>query len=544
MSISTTPSPERLALAGGWALILAPVLAHAVWRPLLVGLGTTGDAGLITLASLAIAIVTLLARRRSSLAALLAATTTALLATLLIAPALATAAALLLVAALLNLALPIVLARSPAALDGLARRRPAKTLAVAVLWALAAVQSARLSTFMGDATRLDATPVPMAAQFDHHACMTAYVQAARLATARVDNLYDADWWPSLGHSATGDAQARAYAPFELDAYAYPPPFLLAPRLLHLVSDDFSAQRALWYGLQALVLAAGLWIIGLAIAASNPTAGVRTLLLAPLLWVAPPVIVTLQVGNVHLAVVVLAILGMLALGRGRPALGGALLSFAILAKISPGLLGVVLLCQRRWRDALWTAGCGLVWTLLALLVFGPAPFTAFLRYQLPRLHSGEALEFFTRSIADLASNMAPSGIAYKLDALGLAVGDVPRLAATIGTLFTLLALALTLVASRRPREPRIELGLWLAVLTLGALRSPFAPPYVGFAALWLLTLASAEVRRTRGALALALAFLFLSIPVPLPPTGALILSIVQQTALLALVIWVILRPARP
>lgn len=547
----TVPSPERLALAAGWALVLAPVIAHAIWRPLLVELGADGDAGLVTIAALGVATAAVLARRlappaRAGLAGL-GAGATAMVAALAIGSTgsafVPAAAALVAVAALVSLALPTVLARTPAALDGLARRQPRATLAVGALWALMIVQSARLSTFMGDVSRRECAPIAAAAHFDHHACLTAYVQAARLAEARVDNLYDADWWPSLGHSATGEAQARAYAPFELDAYAYPPPFLLAPHLLRLTSADFSAQRALWYGLQGLTLAVGLWVVGVWVAGTNARAGVRTLVLAPLIWITPPVLITLQVGNVHLAVVVLAILGMIALRSERPALGGALLSFAILAKISPGLLGIVLLCQRRWRDALWTAGFGLVWTLLAWAVFGRAPFVAFVHYQLPRLRSGEALEFFTRSAIDTAVNMAPSSIPYKLAALGLPVGDVAGAAATIGTLFALAVLALAIVAGRRSGELWTQVGLWLAVLTLGALRSPMAPGYVGFAAIWLLSLWSGEARRPRDAAGYGLAFVLLSIALPIGEAGLLILSMVQQTVLVGMTVWFITRPSR-
>lgn len=545
------PSTERLALAAGCALILAPVVAHTIWRPLLVGFGATGDAGWITLGSLVVAAVAVIGhrlapprRRWLGTASAGAAAIVAALVTGAAGPAfIAAAAALLAVAALVSAALPGATARAPAALDGLTRRKPVATLAVAVLWALAVLQTARLSTFMGDSSRVEYVPVPPAAHFNHHSCMTAYVQAAKLAEAGVDNLYDADWWPSLGHSATGDAQARAYAPFGLDAYAYPPPFLLAPHVLRVVSDDFSAQRALWYGLQTLTLALGLWLVGVWVAETDARAGVRALLLAPLVWLAPSVLVTLQAGNVHLAVVVMSILGMVALQRGRPALGGALLSFAILAKISPGLLGVVLLVQRRWRDALWTAGFGLVWTLLALLVFGRAPFEAFIGYELPRLRTGEALEFFTGSVIDTAVNTAPSGVPYKLAALGLPVGDPAAAAATIGTLFTLVAVGLTILAGRRSGDRRVQVGLWLSVLTLGALRSPFAPPYSGFAVLWLLTLWFGELRRPRDAAPLGLCFALLVFAPPLPDAALLILSLVQQAALLGLVVWFIARPQR-
>ena len=48
------PSLERLAFGALWALLLAPVLAHGLWRPLVHVLGPAGSAGAITGAALAV----------------------------------------------------------------------------------------------------------------------------------------------------------------------------------------------------------------------------------------------------------------------------------------------------------------------------------------------------------------------------------------------------------------------------------------------------------------------------------------------------------
>lgn len=549
---NVTPARERLALAGAWLLILAPVVAHGLWRPLLLGLGAVGDAGWISLAALVVAVVVVAghavwpARTQLRWAS---ACTTAMLAACLVGGSLlgiaAAAGALIAVALLAGFALPVAIRSIPTELEGLARRRRAATIALTVVMLAAVVQTTRLSIFMGDPERTDAA-TKLDPRYDHHACMTAYVQAAKLADARVDNLYDASWWPSISHSPAGEAQAASYAPFELDAYAYPPPFLLLPRLLLVAGDDFSAQRAAWFGLDAVWVAFGLWWLGSWIGQTNPKAGVRALAFAPVIWLLPHVSITLQVGNAHLAVTVMAMVGMIAFDRGRPALGGALLAFAILSKISPGLLGVVLLAQRRWRDALWTAGFGLGWTLLALLVFGPAPFEAFVIYQLPRLDSGAALEFFTTNDFDLAANMAPFGVPFKLEKLGFVVGDAWAIAAKIGLVFTVLVFVLTALGGYRFScvglgDRRVQAGLWLAVLTLGALRSPFAPPYVSFSALWLLSLWVAEVGRVREAVALAVVFVLMLGPPPVSVPAMVILSLISQATLLALLAWFLLRP---
>ncbi|PRQ09116.1 glycosyltransferase family 87 protein [Enhygromyxa salina] len=544
------PPRERLAFAAVWALILAPVVAHGLWRPLIVGLGSSGEAGWITIAALVVAAAAVVGRWIGPARAWLGWGIPGA-AAILAAPVVgqtgpgvvAAGVALLAVAGSTCAALPIMIERTPRQLDGLAGRKRWATGLVVVLGLLAIVQTARVSTFIGDPERADSSALPFLDRYNYHACMTAYVQAAKLADARVDNLYDADWWPSVGHTPTGEAQAEAYAPFDLDAYAYPPQFLLAPRLVTALSDDFSVQRALWFGAGGVWLAFGLWFVAGWIGETDARAGIRALLLGPLIWGAPPIMVTLQVGNVHMAVVVAAVVGMIAFERERPALGGALLAFAILAKISPGLLGIVLLAQRRWREALWTAGFGLGWTLLALLVFGLAPFEAFVGYELPRLSSGEALEFFTVSPEEIASNLAPFGLPFKLEVLGLAIDDVWASAAMIGTVFTLGAVGLSVGAGLRGGDRRVHVGLWLAVLTLGGLRSPFAPPYVGFAALWLLSLWAAEVRGARGVVAIVVGFvLLLGVP-PMPAVAMVSVSMVQQLALLGLVVWFIVRPRR-
>jgi hypothetical protein len=547
-----TPARERLALAGAWMLILAPVVAHGLWRPLLYRFDTVGDAAWISLAALVVALVVVTghavwpARARLRWAS---ASATAILAACLVGGSplgiTAAAGALIAVALLAGFALPIAIQSMPIELEGLARRRRVATIAVTLVMLAAVVQTTRLSIYMADAERSDAT-TQIDPRFTHHSCQTAYMQGAKLAAARVDNLYDAEWWPTIDHGPTAKAQAEFYAPFDLDAYAYPPQFLLLPRLLLVAGDDFSVQRALWFSLNGLWLALGLFLLAVWIAETNTKAGIRVLAFAPVVWLLPHESITLQVGNAHIAVIVMAMLGMVAFDRGRPALGGALLAFAILSKISPGLLGVVLLVQRRWRDALWTAGFGLGWTVLALIVFGPAPFEAFLFYELPRLGSGAALEFFTSNIPDLASNMAPFGVPFKLEVLGLAFDDAWAIAGKIGLAFTVLAFVLSIVGGYRISasplgDRRLQAGMWLAVLTLGALRSPFAPAYILFSALWLLSLWTAEVDRVREAVALVLVFLLMVVapPVAVPPVMVSI-SLVNQAVLLGVVVYFLLR----
>lgn len=200
-----------------------------------------------------------------------------------------------------------------------------------------------------------------------------------------------------------------------------------PRLLLSWLDDYASQRALWFSLTGLFVAARLWTVA---AWLGGRAGLRVRLLAPAVWLSPPTQLVLQVGNVHAAVVVASMLALVAFETKHPAIGGALLAFAILSKLSPGLLVLVLLARRRLCEVIWTAVCGVGFSAIGLLVFGVAPFEAFLSYELPRLASGEALTF----LADRESvpvNLAPFGVPLELALLGMYVGDPGRLPRSSG-----------------------------------------------------------------------------------------------------------------
>ncbi len=538
-------SRERLGVAGVWALIGAPMMAHGLWRPIEQTLSSGGDAGWVTWAALAVAAVAWVAVGvRQDTTRWAAAGVVATVGGLLVG-GLAAVIALTAVAIAASALLPLMVRTAPRALDGLAQGRRGTTAACALVALAAITFTARLSTFQGDAHRTEMSVTEgIAPDFTHHACVTAYFQAARLAEQGVENLYLGDWWPMLEHSATGATQAAAYAPFELDAYAYPPPFLLLPRLLGLAATDFSAQRALWFGFSGLAIALGLWLLVGWLNRTDPRAAARVLLVMPALWVCYPVLLALQIGNVHLVIMVMAVLGMVAFERDRPAVGGALLAFATLAKISPGFLGLMLLVQRRWRPVFWTVGFGVIWSLLALGVFGLDPFIAFVEYQLPRLASGEALSFLTRDPVTTMTNLAPFGVPFKLESLGWVFDKQWAVAAQIGQVFSVALVIVTVLGARRREGALIDAGRWMAVLSLGALRSPLAPPYVFFTFLWLLTLwaAGAHRQHTRAWLALAAAMTMFPLTAT-PQSLSTVVSLGQQVGLVAMLGWFLLRPRR-
>lgn len=439
--------PERPAFGALLALLLAPVVAQGLWRPLVHFFGPSGSAAAVSAAALAISailsVVHFISPRRTpllslSLGGLLAAGATAGL-----ARGLPSLLALLCAAVASVLLVRQIPPRLPPMLDGLARRHWGLT-ALYVLFALAAVIStARLSVFMGDSTRVDQQPLPGVAFLETHSCFTAYVQAAALSQKRVDNLYAERWW----HGAHGlppipPGVENPYRPFLLDYYAYPPPFLLIMAPLAPLAGDFAAQRALWFGLNGLLLALGLWIMARWIDGPNAH---RALLLAPIFYGSLPILVTLEVGNFQIAVVVISVLAMVAFERDRPALGGALLAFTILSKISPGVLGIVLLAQRRFRCAAWTAGFGVIYLALSVLTIGVDPMKSFLAYTLPRLSSGVAFAFMDDDTFSILTNMAPFGLPFKLQLLGLKMGDPWAVARRIAHVYSAVLVILSIVA---------------------------------------------------------------------------------------------------
>ena len=546
MNEEWTRSPERSGFAALVAVLLAPVVAQGLWRPLVHVFGPAGDAAAVTGAAVAIGLAVVLARclrpRRARLLSFGLGGLVAAGATAGLALGLAGLLTLLSVAAVAALLAQRLFPRIPPSLDGLARRHKALT-ALYVLAALVSfVSVARVSVFMGDPSRVDHQVLPGEQFLETHSCLTAYVRADTLSRAGVDNLYESQWWHgSHGFPPRPEGAADPYRPFTLDYYAYPPPFLLVMAPLAPLDDDFLAQRALWFGLGGLLLAAGLWILARLIDGPNAH---RVLLLAPIFFASLPVLATLQVGNFQIAVVVLSVLAMVAFHERREATGGALLAFTILSKISPGVLGVVLLAQRRWRSAAWSAGFGVLLLALSVVTLGVEPIASFVTFTLPRLGSGEVFAFMDDDPFSVLTNMSPFGLPFKLQLMGLDVGDPWILARHLGRGYSVVLVVLAVLAALRSSgERRTQAITWMSLLVLAALQSPFAPGYAVIALLWAITLLAVEVRTFRGGLALVLLWLGLVVVVPWSDLSVFAAhSIVQSALAVAVPVWLLFRAA--
>jgi hypothetical protein len=267
-------------------------------------------------------------------------------------------------------------------------------------------------------------------------------------------------------------------------------------------------------------------------------------LAPLVWLSFPTLLTLQIGNLHLAAIAAAMLAMVAFERGHHAVGGAILSALVLFKIFPGILVLLLLFQRRWRSLAWCATWGTLLLITAFLVLGTAPFHALLTYQLPRLSSGAAFESLFQHPDVIAANQSVFGLIQKLALLGLP-GMSLKMAAGMSWVYTLVLVGLTALGARvvGGRLPRAL--VWLVLIQLASLRSPFTPDtYAQFPLVWILVLLLAQAgwqgRRTV-LLAVLIGLANFATPgVPIMPiTSLLALTLVLQVVYFCLYVWVLL-----
>jgi alpha-1,2-mannosyltransferase len=376
------------------------------------------------------------------------------------------------------------LGRAWVVLDEAAAPRALRVLS-AVVAVVAIAQIARITVFMIDPARAGFSQFPSSNWELRHSCLTAYHVAGH-AAGEGRNVFDPALYNAPDDDPTRIRRARTIGSFNIDVYEYPPPFLLLARGLGVLTPDFMRLRMLWHGITlALLLAATLAAARLL----GPAAGTRALLLAPFLWASPPLISTLQKGNVQTVIVAICVLAFALFRRRLFAVGGLLLAFATLAKLFPGMLVVYLLAKRQWRAVAWTAAMGALLLAASLLDTGLAPYRSFLEH-LPGLLSGEAFPAFRNPVAR-AINVSIPGTVFKLQLLGVPGMGFPA-AKIVGWIWTVVILVATVALARRTRDDR-EIVTWLAVLLLATLRSPFLPQTYGvLPPLWLLTLFAATL----------------------------------------------------
>ena len=103
--------------------------------------------------------------------------------------------------------------------------------------------------------------------------------------------------------------------FNIDAYEYPPPFLLLTRALQFVAPDFLRHRMIWFALEGSFILFGLFVVARSL---GPAAGTRALMLSPLVWASTMTISTLQIGNIQPMVIAAVMVAMVSFIQRRHA----------------------------------------------------------------------------------------------------------------------------------------------------------------------------------------------------------------------------------
>ena len=174
--------------------------------------------------------------------------------------------------------------------------------------------------------------------------------------------------------------------------------------------------------------------------------------------------------------------------------------------------------------------------LSLLDTGRTPYHAFLSH-LPRLLGGEAFPAF-RNPVSIAKNYSVPGMVFKLQLFGLP-GTSFEAMRIVGWIYTLVAVAATVVLAIQARSRDKQPIVWLAILILASLRSPFLPGYGVLPALWLLTLLAATAAPTaKGLLTVLLAWAILTAAIPElnpDPRLASIVLLLPQAVIVILVV---------
>jgi hypothetical protein len=411
----------------------------------------------------------------------------------------------------------------PATIDGQLGRRPWRAVAWSLLALLAVVQTARLASHQAD-PEVAWWVTTQNPAWSGHLCVSAYVYAADLHHQGETNIYEAEYPPEDSSAGRQPTVENLKGHIEC-GFQYPPPFLLLPWAALRVTNDFYVIRPVWFALQ------GLGFLAVALSLCRWVGGPRgrlALWLLPAVWVAVPTLENFQFGQFHLSAFALAVAGMLAFETRRIGLGGALLGAAVITKLYPGVLLLLLVFQRRWRELgmtlIWMVGFG----VLGLALLGPAPYQAFFSHQLPGILDGS---FFDFSDADPATRDNMTAIIVSVSTLPgrlriLGVPLIPEeLGPWLGRALALVILALVWRARRRTTSRAHSVMLWLALLNLVVLQGPAAfSSYPIATSLWLLTFLSVEMARNRViAIGLWICWLHLAtllgtFPIPDDPTG--------------------------
>jgi asparagine N-glycosylation enzyme membrane subunit Stt3 len=83
-------------------------------------------------------------------------------------------------------------------------------------------------------------------------------------------------------------------------------------------------------------------------------------------------------------------------------------------------------------------------------------------------------------------------------------------------------------------------MWLCLLTLSAMQSPFAPGYVLMPAIWLLTILSSEIKGTVSWIVFTIVFALVFLPFPATGNLVAVYSLFHQSLVMAVIVFGLVR----
>jgi hypothetical protein len=219
---------------------------------------------------------------------------------------------------------------------------------------LALIQAVRLTVFMVDPTKVNFSTIPWSKWEAQHACWTAYFVAAE-SVNKVPDIYANSLYSMPDDNPNAIRKPKMLGPFRIDVFEYPPPFILLPRAITSITNDFLRFRLLWFAFNGVVILIAMLIIARSL---GPIIGTRAQMLIPVVWAGLPTVNTLQKGNVQLLIVSISMIAMVLISRKKLLSSTILLAFAAASKIYPGMLFVYLLVRRQWRAIIYTSIAGI------------------------------------------------------------------------------------------------------------------------------------------------------------------------------------------
>ncbi|MCB1159578.1 MAG: DUF2029 domain-containing protein, partial [Leptospiraceae bacterium] len=415
---------------------------------------------------------------------------------------------------------------------------------VLLLWGIGVLISwfslGSLSIFLMDFKYSNYSVLPDDSFIIKHSCLTAYTHGSILAEDPSLNVYDL----SIVDLKKGDPYpptAEIFKPFKLDAYGYPPPFLLFPKLLLLITKNYMSLRAMFSGISMLIAILTAYILAKTLGNNHEK---RIFIFTPLLISSPAIAITLQVGNFHLTAISISLLVWAYLEKNKNAISGTLLSIVTLSKISPGILGIMLVFQKKYKAILSVIISTIIICGITYLVFGGKIWNDFIFYHIPQVQTGRALSFLAESEQNIEFNIAPFGIPFKLRALGiLNIGW--KEAKTASNIFSIFLLIITILAAFRKGSPRFRLTIWISILMFGSLKSPYAAAFVMLTVSFLFLILVCELKSVKSIVLYIIAFILFSFHFPISnPKIAIGVSLIRVSMLYIFLLWIIFRKEKP